>query len=592
MIWGCAAEGVAQSRPVTGLAVHAAVPPAPRRHHRDVGALVRRAGLAAADREGGDRRSARATATAPASCAGAAVAVRARAVRDRARVLSPHPARDRRDRARDGAARRPLRAPPAPRRRLPRSMAVGPAAVARDDRPLDRPPLRRFRRHLLRADHGPGGRRSSACCWCSTCPLALLTFVAAIPVVSLCRRFEQRVLRDRAAHPGPDRRPHDHDRGGGQGHPRAQGVRPGSRGVRRLRRAVPPRSTTTSSTRIRLHTRFVWVLGVIPNLTLTAVLLAGVLSVGSGRLTPRRARRVRVVRADAHVPARDPRLDHGPGRGGRDRRRARLRGVRHRAHHRRPARCGRTSPDVRGEVRFEGVVVRATRESDRTALVGVDLVGAPGRDDRGRRRHRLRQDDARHAAHPPLRPHRGPHHARRPRPARPHGHQPAPPTSASRSRSRRCSRRRCARTCSWASPTPPTTRSPTRSRIAQAGFALDLPWGLDTRIGEQGLSLSGGQRQRLALARAIIGRPRVLVLDDPLSALDVHTEAAGRGRAAPAAGRVHGVPRRAPAVDGRARRPAAPARRRSRRRRSARHHDLMDTRAPLPRRPERGGRTA
>jgi ATP-binding cassette subfamily B protein len=61
--------------------------------------------------------------------------------------------------------------------------------------------------------------------------------------------------------------------------------------------------------------------------------------------------------------------------------------------------------------------------------------------------------------------------------------------------------------------------------VAQAGFALELPWGLETRIGEQGLSLSGGQRQRLALARAIIGRPRVLVLDDPLSAVDVHTEA-------------------------------------------------------------------
>jgi ATP-binding cassette subfamily B protein len=61
--------------------------------------------------------------------------------------------------------------------------------------------------------------------------------------------------------------------------------------------------------------------------------------------------------------------------------------------------------------------------------------------------------------------------------------------------------------------------------VAQATFAYDLPWGLDTRIGEQGLSLSGGQRQRIGLARAIIGRPRVLVLDDPLSALDVHTEA-------------------------------------------------------------------
>jgi ATP-binding cassette subfamily B protein len=62
-------------------------------------------------------------------------------------------------------------------------------------------------------------------------------------------------------------------------------------------------------------------------------------------------------------------------------------------------------------------------------------------------------------------------------------------------------------------------------RVARAGFVHDLPWGLATRIGEQGLSLSGGQRQRLALARAVLGRPSVLVLDDPLSALDVHTEA-------------------------------------------------------------------
>src|SRR6516162_10095142 len=59
---------------------------------------------------------------------------------------------------------------------------------------------------------------------------------------------------------------------------------------------------------------------------------------------------------------------------------------------------------------------------------------------------------------------------------------------------------------------------------AQADFVYELPWGLDTRIGEQGLTLSGGQRQRLALARAILARPAVLVLDDPLSALDVHTE--------------------------------------------------------------------
>lgn len=61
--------------------------------------------------------------------------------------------------------------------------------------------------------------------------------------------------------------------------------------------------------------------------------------------------------------------------------------------------------------------------------------------------------------------------------------------------------------------------------VAQAGFVWDLPWGLDTRIGEQGMSLSGGQRQRLALARAVLAKPRILVLDDTLSALDMNTEA-------------------------------------------------------------------
>ncbi|MCX4643069.1 ABC transporter ATP-binding protein [Streptomyces sp. NPDC055059] len=61
--------------------------------------------------------------------------------------------------------------------------------------------------------------------------------------------------------------------------------------------------------------------------------------------------------------------------------------------------------------------------------------------------------------------------------------------------------------------------------VAQAGFVKALPDAAGTQVGEQGLSLSGGQRQRLALARAVVGSPRFLVLDDPLSALDVHTEA-------------------------------------------------------------------
>ena len=109
--------------------------------------------------------------------------------------------------------------------------------------------------------------------------------------------------------------------------------------------------------------------------------------------------------------------------------------------------------------------------------------------------------------------------------------------------------------------TPRPKRSwPPLSTSPPAGFVYDLPFGLDTRIGEQGMSLSGGQRQRLSLARAIVAAPAILVLDDTLSALDVHTEAARDRGVAQRAARGDGRGCRESRVDGAAGRSGCAAR--------------------------------
>jgi len=351
--------------------------------------------------------------------------------------------------------------------------------------------------------------------------LGLLTIVTAIPVLALCRRFERNyhvVVRDIQDQTGD----------------LTTMLEEAARGIRVLkafgrgtemfdRYDVACRNLReTELDRVRIHTQFIWVLGLIPNLTLAAVLLVGALAVSSGSLTVgglvafvsyllilvfpiEELAWILAMAEEAETAAArvwevfdtEPLITDRPN----------------------AATLGR----ARGEVRFEAVQF-AYPGSDKTVLRGLDLaihpgetlalVGATGAGkttvatllarlhDATGGRVTLDGHDVRDLT---LRSLRGQV-----------GFAFEEPTLFSAS---------VRENLLIGHPDATDADIDAALEVAQASFAYDLPWGLATRIGEQGLSLWGGQRQRLALARAIVGRPRVLVLDDPLSALDVHTEA-------------------------------------------------------------------